>query len=175
MRFTRLRMSDGAAGILEAREERYHEKCELCARFRLPVLSVMLNIPGTGKTGPLYRSAVERMAGAIGALLGDAVCFSRMCDSQDGPYALFAVQMAGDALKNRMVELEESHPAGRFFDLDVMAADGSMLSRTLMGRPPRACYLCGRPARECSTLRRHPPDELRALVDEALMRYLMTG
>ena len=159
------------AKILEARELRYHEKQALLSRFHCPVLSVILNIPGEKKTCPLYGKAVEYMSEHIEHLLGDDICFSQIYGSADGTYGLFAVRMEGIKLKRKMVELEESHSVGRFFDLDVMSDNGEVFSRTLLGYPLRTCYICGRPAKECSALRRHPLPELCALVDKKLESY----
>lgn len=161
------------AGILEAREVRYHEKQALLSRFQLPVLSVMLNIPGEDKSCPLYGKAVEYMSEHIEHLLGDDICFRQICGSADGTYALFAVRMEGIKLKRKMIELEENHSVGRFFDLDVMSDNGEVLSRTLLGYPLRTCYFCGRPAKECSVLRHHPLPELRVFVDQKLESYCL--
>ncbi len=177
MRSTRFPESDERiqtvrrAEILEARELRYHEKQALLSRFHFPVLSVMLNIPGEEKSCPLYGKAVEYMSEHIEHLLGNDIYFRQISGSADGTYSLFAVRMDGIKLKRKMVELEENHSAGRFFDLDVMSDNGEVLSRTLLGYPPRICYICGRPAKECSALGRHPLPELRALVDKKLESY----
>ncbi|MEY8292793.1 citrate lyase holo-[acyl-carrier protein] synthase [Carnobacteriaceae bacterium 52-44] len=57
-----------------------------------------------------------------------------------------------------MVNIEENHPLGRLFDLDVLMLDQNNevqgKSRTKLGLPVRRCFLCERPAKDCGRSRR---------------------
>jgi len=70
------------------------------------------------------------------------------------------------------VHLEAEHPLGRLADADILAADGSVLSRADMGLPPRTCLVCSEPAVLCRRLGRHAPGEVSAracaLLEQAL-------
>ena len=71
------------------------------------------------------------------------------------------------SVKRAAVALEDSHPLGRLFDLDVIGPDGP-LSRTEIGAPERRCLLCDRPARLCMRGHRHSYQELLAAIDTLL-------
>ena len=78
-----------------------------------------------------------------------------------GPEALYVLDLDAEVLKLATTDLEERHPLGRLWDLDVITTSGTGLSRLQMGRPARRCLLCSRPARECGRSRRHSLPELR--------------
>ena len=70
------------------------------------------------------------------------------------------LDLDAQVLKSATTDLEEHHPLGRLWDLDVITASGTGLSRLQLGRPARRCLLCSRPARECGRSRRHSLPEL---------------
>lgn len=157
--------------ILAGREKRFEEKCRLYRRFQAPVLSVMVNAPGKEKSLELYHRAVVLMTEQLVQQLEDSVLFQEHCDFGDGFCSLLVVKLPGRELKRRMIRLEEEHPVGRFFDLDVTEAGGTGISRVEFGVPPRLCYLCGRPAKECGALGRHPLTQVAGVVRQALMDF----
>ena len=55
-----------------------------------------------------------------------------------------------------MIELEDHHPLGRLWDLDVLAPEQGQLSRQDLGFPARQCLVCDEPAHACARSRRHP-------------------
>ena len=77
-----------------------------------------------------------------------------------GPEALYVIDGEAEALKSACIELEDAHPMGRLWDLDVIAPGPRLLSRKQFGLPPRRCLVCERPAFECGRSRRHGVDEL---------------
>ncbi len=71
-------------------------------------------------------------------------------------------------------KLEDNHPLGRLFDLDVISTEGMPLQRTDFGFSPRTCLLCSNDARVCMRQRTHSADEvsskIQSLIDEYLLR-----
>ena len=83
---------------------------------------------------------------------------------ESGPEAIYSLDVDPQVLKLSAIDLEEQHPIGRLWDLDVIAPGGAGLSRRGLGKPPRTCLLCNRPAHECGRSRRHPlPELLKAI------------
>lgn len=78
-----------------------------------------------------------------------------------GPEALWLVEGDARDAKRLTVAIEERHPLGRLFDLDVETREGA-LGRASLGLGPRQCLVCGSPARECGRSQRHALDEVRA-------------
>lgn len=58
------------------------------------------------------------------------------------------------------MQLEVSRPIGRLWDIDVLDAQGRILSRLDIGLPARRCLLCRQPAKICARQRRHGSEQL---------------
>ena len=68
------------------------------------------------------------------------------------------------AVKTACCSIEDTHPWGRLMDIDVLesAPSGAVpLSRASVGRLPRRCLVCERPARECMRSRAHTLEQLQ--------------
>ena len=159
---TAARLTIGLEQMLAARERLAARQAHALARFDKPVVSMTVVTPGPEKDGWLPRRV---MAEALGEL--EAACDSRSwhVPSRDvlwretGPEALYVVDANARMLKTAMVELEDDHPLGRLWDLDVIAPQGR-LSRQDLGLPARRCLICERPAHACGRSREHPLEEL---------------
>ena len=51
--------------------------------------------------------------------------------------------------KRIAVQIEDTHPLGRLFDIDIIDKDGVPVSRDRVGSRPRRCLVCDREARYC--------------------------
>ena len=73
--------------------------------------------------------------------------------------------------KRIAVQIEDSHPLGRLFDIDIIDKDGVPVSRDRVGSHPRRCLVCNREARYCMRMRWHTQEEIweriNAMVDES--------
>jgi holo-ACP synthase/triphosphoribosyl-dephospho-CoA synthase len=63
--------------------------------------------------------------------------------------------------------VEECHPLGRLFDLDVILPDGKKMER----RTPRSCLVCGREGFFCASSRAHPIEEIRRVTQAMLCTF----
>lgn len=156
--------------MLAAREERARQQHALRQAWNMPLLSFCLNIPGPVKTTPLLRRLFRDTLQQIGEILssqGIAIRELRERHESTGDEALLALDGDAAAIKQIMLRLEETHPLGRLFDLDVLTADGQKLSRP----QPRRCLLCGRQAQDCARSRRHTVEALTAQIKSMLRRY----
>lgn len=79
----------------------------------------------------------------------------------------------GDAYRAKaaLTALEESFPAARLFDMDVITNEFEHVSRADIGMQPRRCFLCSAPAAECARSRRHTLDELTDHVHTLLWQW----
>ena len=72
--------------------------------------------------------------------------------------------------KRIAVQIEDTHPLGRLFDIDIIDKDGVPVSRDRVGSRPRRCLVCDREARYCMRMRWHTQEEIweriNAMVDE---------
>lgn len=74
--------------------------------------------------------------------------------------------------KRLTCRIEDTHPLGRLFDLDVMDADSMPLSRTELGFAPRKCLVCDNEARHCMRLGAHTQDEIHAQIKQMIDQYV---
>lgn len=142
--------------ILEARSRRAEKQKELLNRGGSCLISFSLNIPGEIKQFPMAMSAFNEGLTEIRKRLsgGQLLSFEEFAENT-GSGAFFLLNADAAEIKATMAALEESHPLGRLFDIDVLAPDGLSLSRTTLGLPPRTCLICGGNAKACTRSRAH--------------------
>ena len=153
--------------MLEARERRARRQQELLAQYGLPLVSFTMNIAGPVKNSPLIRRGFrlgERTLKGQLALCGGNIVHTESTDAVTGCEGLYVVDMDPGALKRLTCAIEEQGPAGRLFDMDVIAPDGRKLER----QTPRRCLICGGPAGECARSRTHDVEALQ-LAAEAML------
>lgn len=142
--------------ILEARSRRAEKQKELLNRGGSCLISFSLNIPGEIKQFPLASAAYHEGLAEIRKRLPDErLLFFEEYEENTGSEAFFLLSADSAEIKGTMAALEESHPLGRLFDIDVLGPDGLSLSRTALGLPPRTCLICGGNAKACARSQAH--------------------
>lgn len=154
--------------ILAAREARVARQQAELAAHGLPLISVSLVMPGPVKAGMLPRQLMLNALTAIDRSLtrGYWPTITRnVLWLPTGPEALYTVNAPAEGLKRAMVALEERHPLGRLWDLDVISTEGQ-ISRSALGLAPRTCLVCDQPAHACARSRAHSLDTLLNAIRE---------
>lgn len=145
--------------ILDAREHRAERQLSMLACNGDCVISFTLNIPGPVKLNSLIRKSFTKGLEKIERKLKknhiDVIQKEQRVE-ETGCEALFSVA-CDDVLKIKgmMVVIEENHPLGRLYDIDVISKEGVPVSRIMLGYPVRRCLLCDRMAHECARSQRH--------------------
>mgnify|MGYP000665835370 CR=1 FL=1 len=70
-------------------------------------------------------------------------------DLETGYEAYLITPMPLPEAKRIAVNIEDTHPLGRLFDIDIINADGVPVSRDAIGEKPRRCPVCDHEARYC--------------------------
>ncbi|GKX55271.1 phosphoribosyl-dephospho-CoA transferase [Leminorella grimontii] len=160
--------------VLDCREKRAERQKETLSRFGAPVVSITLVWPGEVKDTEASRYAMEQATRSLDDVL-DALSISpnlRRCDFLvTGAEAIYSVNMDATALKRLCVGLEEAHPLGRLWDIDVIGADGRPISRTEVGLSPRSCLVCDEPAHVCARSRAHDVSELLSAIHRSIDEF----
>ena len=92
-------------------------------------------------------------------LMEEAAGYAAVClTKEQDPYSV----------KRAAIRLEESHPLGRLWDIDVFQDSPEAVSRETVGAERRTCLLCGRDAKECARSRRHDIRKLQDKVTEII-------
>jgi holo-ACP synthase len=159
--------------ILAARERRSARQAAALARFGKPLVSVTVVMPGSVKDGPLPRRVMTEALRALATVADDQrwrVLAGEGRWQHSGAEALFVVDAGEWLLKSATVQLEEHHPLGGLWDLDVFAPQG-LVTRRQLGLPARRCLVCERPAYVCGRSGRHPPEELCSAIRQLVGAY----
>ena len=152
--------------MLDARENRVRKQTELLSRFRKPLICFTMNIAGPVKTSPLIQRGFSAGLEILDSRLQTPL-FRESRVLPTGCEAYYAVSLPARDLKRLCLEIEEQHPLGRLFDLDVIDTDGTKLERDTQ----RGCMVCGAPGRGCAAGRVHSVQQLLSVTEEMLTRY----
>ena len=129
-------------------------------------------MPGSVKRN-LY-SVVTAQAALTALLdrLGEHVQATRARDLATGYEAYLITDLPALEAKRVTCDIEDSHPLGRLFDIDVMGADGNPIARQAVGGEPRRCLLCDNEARWCMRNHSHSQEELMAHIQQVVNDYV---
>lgn len=172
-------MTEKLAQILAAREQRMLRLRQALLDYPDAYLvSVKLNIPGpekvSGLTPQLLQVAITCLEQQLN-LAGVDIIHSEQQTTAAGEEALYVLMPESEAedpfhrrlrqkIKLMLVEIEDSDPLGRLFDLDLWQGD-SQVKRSELGLPPRRCLLCEEAAVICAREQRHSLSELKQSID----------
>lgn len=159
--------------LLASREERASFQKELLKGYPGKTL-VCLTVIMPGKVKRNLQSLVVAQAAvtALVSAFGDSMLSLRLRDLPTGYEAYLVTPLSNEEAKRETCRIEDTHPLGRLFDLDVIDADGVPVSRELIGKAPRKCLVCDSDARYCMRNCTHSLDELSARIDEMIESYV---
>lgn len=157
--------------VLKNRNARAERQRGMLASGCVSLVSISMNIPGDIKQFPLAHDAFCEVLAVLRSAFAGHILREETVSLSTGDEALLALDLAGDQIKRQTVSLEETHPLGRLFDLDVLDGNGTALSRSRFSLPPRRCLLCGENAKICGRSRAHTVTELRSKIVSILDDY----
>ena len=160
--------------LLASRDSRHAMQQKLLAEHSgktLVCLTVVM--PGSVKRNHqslvVAHAAVEQMIGNYELGVGSDECLIER-DLETGYEAYLITPLPLLEAKRIAVQIEDTHPLGRLFDIDIIDKDGVPVSRDRVGSSPRRCLVCDREARYCMRMRWHTQEEIweriNAMVDE---------
>ena len=156
------------AQMLTRREKRSEEQKFFLDKYKSPLISFSMNIPGPVKTNLLIRKAFDTGKNLI--LDSLAEIHAKINDSIEthentGDELLLSISnIPPDELKNLSLKIENNSQIGRLFDIDVIDSNGVKLSRKIF----RKCLICDKQAQECARSRSHTVKEMQ----DSIMKLL---
>lgn len=173
MQITGEKVSVGEMG--RAREERVIRQQEMLAAGGSALICFSLNIPGAIKVFPLAESAFS-----IGNELLVKACEAaeirilkqQIIRAKTGIEGYYLVAAEACTVKQLTVALEDQHPLGRIWDIDVLGGGGVKISRTQLGQPMRTCIICGAQAFLCARAGKHRVEEILEVQCARIQGYL---
>ena len=159
--------------LLQSRDNRHALQQQLMQQHpgsTLVCLTVVM--PGSVKRN-LY-SVVTAQAALTALLdrLGEHIQAVRARDLETGYEAYLITGLPALEAKRVTCDIEDSHPLGRLFDIDVMDSDGMPITRQTVGGEPRRCLLCDHEARWCMRNHSHSQEELMAHIQRLVNDYV---
>lgn len=156
--------------ILQAREQRVLLQQKLLQKYRYPLICFTMNIAGPIKNTPLIQRGFRAGIDALQERLTKEALVHHSFDSdKTGNTAMLVVKADAADLKQLCVQIEETHPLGRLFDMDVMDITGKKLERSTQ----RSCLVCGAPGRTCAAGRVHSVELLQNVTNQMLTKYFL--
>ncbi len=159
--------------LLVSRENRHAKQLALLSDHpALTLVCLTVIMPGSVKRNS--HSLIVANA-AITAVLERFIGTLSLVTARDlvtGYEGYFMTTLSPRDAKLLACEIEDTHPLGRLFDLDVIAADGTPLSRHEVGQPARRCLLCDHEARYCMRNHTHTQEELQRHISEMIDQYV---
>ncbi len=164
--------------LLQSRENRTARQRQLLERFRgapeTAIFSFTVNYPGDVKlcddTRVIHAAGVQELNRM---LREHPILHHELRALSTGFEGFWVVQMPPHKAKALACSLEESHPLGRLFDIDVLGRDAIPLGREAQGLPPRGCLLCGGAPAVCRREGRHAVEELKGHIRAMVERWVM--
>ncbi|TBW36095.1 citrate lyase holo-[acyl-carrier protein] synthase [Siculibacillus lacustris] len=159
------------AAVLAARERRVARRDAALAAGAATVVVVTPVMPGPVKLCGIASDAQSAALAALAHLFAEAGWAHATVGTESaatGFEAIFAVAAEPLAVKRATVALEDGHPLGRLWDIDVTGPDGATLSRRDLGAAPRRCLVCDAPGHACARSQAHPLDQLLTVMEERL-------
>ena len=140
-----------------ARDRRVLEKWELLsAGDGSCLVEFSLNIAGAVKVFPFARTAFREELRELQEKLGRfSIKSTKICEEPTGDHAFFLLDSPEIPVKQFLASIEESHPLGRLFNLDVCGLGGVPVKRQDLHLLPRTCLVCGGDANICQAKKRH--------------------
>ena len=164
--------------VLASRERRAARQAEVLAEFGFPLVSVTIVQPGAIKDSADARFLMTEAQRVIVQGLRHKqypVLWQWSGNYVTGPEALYCIQTSVQQLKTLCVELEDRHPLGRLWDLDVIDIDGVPVSRTTTGHMPRRCLVCSEHAHVCARARTHSSESLSEEISRRINAFKQSG
>lgn len=149
--------------ILKSREDRALMQEEIIHKYNLPIISFTLNIPGLKKDSLEYRKIHDIGMDIISKTLKEGkynIEYVEIIKKTTGPEGYFAIAIDPLELKKITITIENEHPLGRLFDMDVFDSNHKQISRSDLGINPRRCLICKEQAKVCNKSGVHSLEEL---------------
>lgn len=159
--------------LLASRENRWAKQQALLQENPLTTLVCLTVImPGSVKRNSQSLIVARAALEAVRTAFGERLLQMEELDLETGYEAYLLVSLSIPEAKAIACNVEEQHPLGRLFDVDVIQKDGAPASRKTIGRVPRRCLLCDRDARYCMRDHSHTQEEIHKRIDQLVADYV---
>ncbi|MDG3085604.1 citrate lyase holo-[acyl-carrier protein] synthase [Vibrio hannami] len=158
--------------VLANRERRANRQREWINSYSLPLISFTINMMGEVKRNKISNVAFDQGYQAILDVCRiqdiPVVSIEKYCSDTGSELLISAGLSSAEEVKHAMVSIEDEHPLGRLFDIDVLDEKGIAVSRDNFNLPRRKCLICDNEAKICARSRAHQLPELMNKMSEMI-------
>ncbi len=159
--------------LLASRDRRVEMQQKLRERYpNLTLVCLTVIMPGNVKRNLfsliVSQAAINTLLNKLEGNIVDVVTR----DLETGYEAYVVTNLSQLDTKLIACDIEDNHPLGRLFDIDVLDVDGVPVKRETAGFQPRRCLMCDNEARYCMRNRTHTPQELNAKIQQMVEAYV---
>ena len=155
--------------ILKSREDRANKQEEILKDYPYSLISFTLNTPGLIKDNESYRRIHTIGKNEILKAIKDKDYRLKNIEEINkatGSESYISVDIDSKELKRITVDIENHHPLGRIFDIDVFDCNHNQISRSDLGLESRKCLICHKDARLCMREKNHSYEDLILKIEE---------
>ncbi len=174
-----LSLTDGnkitLAQILSARDTRQQRQQLWLEQYGCTLISLTMVIPGDIKNSSGAHFLCQTALQVINTTLchtGKKVIAQQCFSSDAGLEALFAIEAKAEPIKHLCINIEQTHPLGRYWDIDVICPKQGILSRKHSDIPERKCFICDHHAHICVRSQAHELSELIRAIEEKINAFV---
>ena len=173
-----LRLTDGhkitLTQMLSARDTRMQQQQRWLNQYKNTLISLTMVIPGDIKNSSgsrfLFETSLKQIH--IGLQKANQKIIAQECFSSDaGLEALMAIESDAVSIKQLCMMIEQTHPLGRYWDIDVICPQQGILSRPQQNINQRKCFVCDNNAHLCTRSQAHTISELIAAIEEKINTF----
>lgn len=157
--------------ILADREKRYDFICKILYEYNLPVLCGKINYPSENKNTLESDKAFDALLNEIRKEFKENIVFEKILYGFDGKSVIIALNIPLKEAKLISIGIEDRHPLGRLFDIDIYDLDGTPKGRDELGFKRRKCIICGDDAKNCIVSKKHSYLEILEAVNRLILSY----
>lgn len=159
--------------LLLSREQRHSKQMALISAHPAhTLLCLTVIMPGSVKRNSHSLIVANAAITAVLECFNNTLVGIEAHDLHTGYEAYFITTMPHKQAKTLACKIENEHQLGRLFDLDVINADGTPMSRTDVNQPARRCMLCDNEARYCMRNHTHSPQQLQQHIAQLIDKYV---
>jgi len=157
--------------LLSSRDARQARQQQWLAQQATPLVSFTVVAPGAIKDSELTRRIFNHGLRALRQLFEESgweIKQQHCVALATGGEGLLAINAPAKAIKTATINLEQTHPLGRLWDIDVLTPEGKILSRSDFSLPARRCLLCQDAAAVCAREGAHSTTDLLTRMEALL-------
>ncbi|MCQ2350132.1 MAG: citrate lyase holo-[acyl-carrier protein] synthase [Paludibacteraceae bacterium] len=159
------------AELLAGRDQRRNKQQQLIDTYQLTVVCLTIVMPGSEKRNETSLYVAKVAHEYLLHALGIYIKYTEFNDALTGPEGFYVVDLPAIEAKRLTTEIEDTHPMGRLFDIDVLQSNLVPVMREEVGKESRKCLVCGEKSVDCIRNKKHSLDEVMSKINAIVENY----